>query len=416
MSTVPPPERQTLGVLLVEDDAIVRTWIGQALRTTEFFVAAEVEEGAAAAAALSEANPAVMVVDYLLPDHDGVEVVRALREDGVRVPALLLTASARPGLNEAAVVAGFQGTLVKAGQVEPLLAALRLVAAGEPAFDERNPAADLEAGALSRREREVLVPHDGSARAVAAELGFRERGEVYAVFAKSAQTELAALHEELARLETVAAESPVAGDRLAFHAHTLRSGAVTVGAAELGALAGEIEAEVRDKPRLAGDELRRVNVLVRELGVRVARLHAVDVAPGYVTPPREDGSGPPPKSVLVVDDDPAVLKLFEVVLRREANLRVERATSGRQALGIAVRSRPDLIVLDILLPDMDGADFLRRLRTHAVLGEIPVIVASVEAAARGEELKEAGADVVLSKPVDTGRFLDLVRIGLGRED
>jgi DNA-binding NarL/FixJ family response regulator len=484
MAAASPLERHTIGVLLVDDDAIVRAWIADALRNSEFFVATAVEDAAAAPAAAADGEVSVLLVEYRLPDEDGVELVRRLRERGVDAPALLLTARAHAGLNESALAAGCQGALVKTGHVEPLLTALRLVVSDEPAFDYRNPAGDFECDALAARQREVLglvtrglttdeiaeraevepdevratvadalaklrgdgrsdkaaspaagdaVPAEtpaspraeplrGAARELASasaacarhpSLSVRERAEVYAAFRESAVERLRALKEEVATLETADQPAGVPGDRLALHAHVVRSGAITVGAPDIEALAGGIEAAVRDTPRLDMHQLRHVDVLVRELGVGVGRLQSIDVGPRYVSPRREDPSGPPIKSVLAIDDDPAQLKLLEVLLRREPNIRFDRAASGAEGLGEARRS-PDLILLEVRLPDADGVEVLRRLRGRTWTREVPVIVASLEVGGRADEVRAAGADVVLEKPIDAGQFLRLVRIGVGR--
>jgi CheY-like chemotaxis protein len=224
---------------------------------------------------------------------------------------------------------------------------------------------------------------------------------------------LAALQEELARLEAVPAGG-VPGEQLAQHAHTLKGGAATIGAHEIVSLAEEIEAAAREKPRLEVAELRRVNVLVRELGVRVARLQTVEISEEQEPSPI-DPSGPPPKRILCVEDDPAILKLVEILLRREPNVTVDRATSGREGLEAILESQPDLVLLDVRLPDMDGRELIERLRANEETRELPVVVVSAEAGRQLNQLREAGADAFLPKPIETERFFEIVRVGLGRQ-
>src|SRR5574341_1484200 len=102
-----------------------------------------------------------------------------------------------------------------------------------------------------------------------------------------------------------------------------------------------------------------------------------------------------PPRILVVDDEPAVLDLLAYNLRR-ANYEVLTAVDGRAALHLARDSRPDLILLDLMLPEVDGLDVCRELRRSS---QIPIIILT----ARDEEVDrvvglELGADDYVCKP------------------
>ncbi|MFF3325531.1 response regulator transcription factor [Streptomyces sp. NPDC002889] len=102
-------------------------------------------------------------------------------------------------------------------------------------------------------------------------------------------------------------------------------------------------------------------------------------------------------SILVVDDDPTVAEVVTGYLER-AGFTVDRAADGPQALRLAAGHRPDLVVLDLMLPGMDGLEVCRRLRA-AELGPVPVIMLT----ARGDEDDrilglEVGADDYVTKP------------------
>lgn len=161
-----------VGVLVVEDDAIVRAWIRLALERSEFWVAGEAAT-CAEAVELARRRPGVILVDQHLPDGLGSELVRELRLAGVACPAVLITARAERGLNERARAAGAQGTILKRGSVDDLLAGLRAAACGEERFDEAHPRGVSSAPTLSPREREVLelVAGGRTNRQVARELG-----------------------------------------------------------------------------------------------------------------------------------------------------------------------------------------------------------------------------------------------------
>jgi DNA-binding NarL/FixJ family response regulator len=143
-------------VLVVEDDSMVRGWIRLALDETEFRIVGEASSAEEARGLVVRRVPDVLLIDYRLPDGRGTEVVRELRRRGTSAPALLMTASAEPGFNEAVREVGAQGTVLKTGSADELVLALRGVAAGAPAFDARHPVRVEGRGALSPRERDVL--------------------------------------------------------------------------------------------------------------------------------------------------------------------------------------------------------------------------------------------------------------------
>jgi len=144
-----------LSVLVVDDDAIVRAWVRAALRASEFRVGGEAGLAAEAIQLVERRRPDLLLVDQLLPDWTGTELVRELRRRGVRAPALLMTSALREGLNEAAQSAGIQGTVLKSSEPEELLGALRRLADGDDAPRAAHPRAGRQV-TLSPREREIL--------------------------------------------------------------------------------------------------------------------------------------------------------------------------------------------------------------------------------------------------------------------
>ncbi|RRR76645.1 MAG: hybrid sensor histidine kinase/response regulator [Candidatus Viridilinea halotolerans] len=112
----------------------------------------------------------------------------------------------------------------------------------------------------------------------------------------------------------------------------------------------------------------------------------------------------PSGSVLIVDDDPVIQQLMVAALK-EQGYRVAMVGTGEQALAEAKAQLPDLILLDVLLPDIHGMEVCRLLRAEPSLAEVPVIMITAlhDAEARLQSL-HAGADDFITKPVD---FLEL---------
>lgn len=145
-----------VSVLLVEDDAIVRAWVRLALEPSGLRLVGEAAGMQEALALVRRRRPELMLVDYRLPDGSGTELVRRLRDEGIEVPAVVMTAGPERGLNEAAREAGAQGTVLKTDRGEELLATLLAALDGEEPFDPQHPPRGPGRAPLTPRERDVL--------------------------------------------------------------------------------------------------------------------------------------------------------------------------------------------------------------------------------------------------------------------
>jgi two-component system alkaline phosphatase synthesis response regulator PhoP len=115
--------------------------------------------------------------------------------------------------------------------------------------------------------------------------------------------------------------------------------------------------------------------------------------------------------ILVVDDEPAVTDLLAYNLRK-AGYEILLAADGREALRLANQSSPDLILLDLMIPEVDGLDVCRELRKNSA---VPIIMLT----ARGEEIDrvvglELGADDYVSKPFSVRELLARIKAVLRR--
>ena len=111
-----------------------------------------------------------------------------------------------------------------------------------------------------------------------------------------------------------------------------------------------------------------------------------------------------PSRVLIVDDNPPNIALAGYVLNA-AGFQVDSAGDGAQALIRIAARRPELILMDIQMPGVDGLELTRRLKADAATRDI-VIVAFTAYAMKGDEarMRAAGCDGYLSKPIDVATF------------
>jgi two-component system, cell cycle response regulator DivK len=121
--------------------------------------------------------------------------------------------------------------------------------------------------------------------------------------------------------------------------------------------------------------------------------------------------------VLIAEDNERSMKLFRDVLRASGYETLE-ATTGEQALGLATQHAPDLVLMDIQLPGMDGLTALRRLREDERTAAIPVVALTAQAMhGDRERFLEAGFDGYMSKPVNVADLIGMVsRYCEGRGD
>jgi protein-histidine pros-kinase len=123
------------------------------------------------------------------------------------------------------------------------------------------------------------------------------------------------------------------------------------------------------------------------------------------------------RTVLYIEDNLPNLELIEQIFARSNHIKLIPAMQGRLGLELAVQHEPDLILLDLHLPDMFGLDVLRHLRADGRTRDIPVVVISADATpGQIDRLLQAGARTYLTKPLDVQRFLGVVAEMLDQSD
>jgi CheY-like chemotaxis protein len=115
-------------------------------------------------------------------------------------------------------------------------------------------------------------------------------------------------------------------------------------------------------------------------------------------------------TLLYIEDNLSNFQLIERVLAPQRQVRLIPAMQGGLGMELAVQHQPDLILLDLHLPDIPGAVVFERLRANPLTRDLPVVVISADATDRQiKRLLDAGAADYLTKPLDLRRFLDVVR-------
>lgn len=118
---------------------------------------------------------------------------------------------------------------------------------------------------------------------------------------------------------------------------------------------------------------------------------------------------PETRVILIVDDEPVNVELLQAMLESEG-YRVEAASGGPEALGRARREPPDLVVLDLMMPEMDGFEVCRHLKADARTADVPILmVTGLSDVQNKEQGLAAGADDYITKPVQRADLLARIR-------
>ncbi|MBN2482943.1 MAG: response regulator [Candidatus Omnitrophica bacterium] len=124
-----------------------------------------------------------------------------------------------------------------------------------------------------------------------------------------------------------------------------------------------------------------------------------------------------PKKILVVDDEKEVVEYLSSILQR-ANYEVISTTQGKQALDLAFEHKPDLIILDVLIPDLRGEEIYRLLSENAETADIPIIFLTGIITEEDESFIQnlTGRSRLLAKPTTKEKILDAIHKTLEDHD
>lgn len=123
-----------------------------------------------------------------------------------------------------------------------------------------------------------------------------------------------------------------------------------------------------------------------------------------------------PKRVLLAEDEPNIVESLRFLLQR-AGFDVDVEANGRAALDAVALSRPDVLILDVMLPELDGLEVLRRLRSQRNETHLPVLMLTAKGQREDRERAiEAGADLFLTKPFANADLVSAVQKLAERSD
>lgn len=114
------------------------------------------------------------------------------------------------------------------------------------------------------------------------------------------------------------------------------------------------------------------------------------------------------KRILIAEDDPDAREMLSVLLAAEG-FAVITAEDGQQALQIVEQAPPDLIITDIQMPNLDGIELIKRLRTHSQLRWVPIVVMSAVEGGIVRDALKAGANQATQKPMQLDGLLGLIK-------
>ena len=387
-------------ILVIEDDAEFAQALVALAHELDFdcVVATTAEEGLALA---SELRPSGVLLDIGLPDVSGLSVLERLKRDPAtrHVPVHVVSALER---SQVALELGAVGYLIKPTTRERLASAIRQL--------EQTHARDMR--------RLLIVEDDRELRANLQLLLARDQLEIVAV---------GTIAEAIGQLDQSTFDCMVTDlslpDGSGYDLLERMSNSAT------GAFPPVIVYTGRALTRDEEQRLRRYSKSIIIKGARSPErlldevtlfLHSVEASlPGdqqrLLREARRRDAVLDGRSVLLVEDDVRNIFALSSVLE-PLGVRLEIARNGREALETLGRQEFDLVLMDIMMPEMDGLTAMREIRRDPQLRDLPIIALTAKAMADDREhCLEAGANDYIAKPVDVDKLISLCRVWCARQ-
>jgi PAS domain S-box-containing protein len=379
-----------------------------------------VANGRQAFDAFCRASYDAIFMDCQMPEMDGFAATRAIRdterqraheqgtpEGAERIPIIALTASALTGDREQCLVAGMDDYVSKPFTVEQLRLLLQRWLVRQPTSPlatalPSGPPVMLPPAPIVP----LVVPPSPLDQQTLDNLQALPNGptilrKVIQAYLRHTPRLLEALREAITHDESVAWRQI---------AHSLKSSSANIGALKLAALCKDLEmlhttpATAAAATMLAQIETAYVSVQQALMTVLDADTRTADETPRAALP----HSGMPAK-ILIVDDEPTNIELLQGVLE-STGYQILTASNGQQALDIIAHTPPDLLLLDLMMPEIDGFAVCRRVKSSPQWHFIPIIVITgLSEVADYTHTLDCGADDFMTKPFHAPVLLARVR-------
>jgi len=397
-------------VLLVEDNDINQEVAAGMLRLSGLVVDIA-ENGQEALDQIRRSDYDIVLMDMQMPVMDGVTATQEIRklDEYQHVPIVAMTANARQTDRELCLTAGMVDFITKPIEPDDLWRALlRWIPSRGEAEGARAPeASESRSGLVGSAVLQIpgLDVAQGLRRAIG-------NIPLYLSLLRRFVTGQRSMGDEIQAL--VQGQDWSSAEMVA---HTLKGVAGNIGAHSLQAQAGRLEEALRE-PARRSDAAALAQVLARQLAELIVGIEAQLSPQPLAAPVAAAAPGPAPAAqattpasaagldasterpvVLVVDDTPENLSLMSAVLKDHYKVRV--ASKGERALQIAQASpAPDIILLDVMMPEMDGYEVCRRLKQDPRSAHIPVLFLTAKTDIESESagFKVGGVDYI-AKPI-----------------
>ncbi len=382
-AAVTKPDGRTLRVLVAEDNPI-NAQVVSAFLERNGHRATVAEDGLAVEQLLATGDFDLLLLDVHMPHKDGIEVAADLRRDPRYrdLPIIAVTAAPTAESRERCVRAGMDGYLAKPVKREELDEVLLRLAPRLPT----ETSADRDAEPLTG-----TPPIDLAAALRAVDSDIALLRAMCRAFLRDLPNRWTALERALACSDW---------ETVHFQAHTLKGGLASfcahgaVGKAEDICQLAKGRQPSMDRLRGVADELEReINAVVVYVTDELLDAAASELIG------RGNHGGVGGARVLVVEDSATTAVMITEFLRQQG-YHVQESRSGEEGLRVARRFRPDIILMDCLMPGIDGLEACRRLRRDPVTEDVPVlIITALNDEQAAQEAIDAGASDFITKPI-----------------
>lgn len=373
-------------ILTVDDNGMNRELFKGLLRDSGADIDA-VSGGREAISLLNKNSYDIIFLDHMMPEMDGIETLREIKDRALsNAPVVVLTANTVAGAREMYLSEGFDDYLAKPVTGRMLYDVLKRYLPGELIKEMPNMTPAPEENKSSPRRKRTVMERLGQFLDTATGLTYCCEDEGFYV----SMLETFLENSRLEDMKNFFEERDF--DNYRITVHSIKSTSLTIGAAELSG-----EAKGLEMAQKSGDigYIEENHQRVFEMyGEMLGKIKAVlddpdDILGGDET--KEERIS----KILIVDDDPSCLAIAKRTL--ETKFEVITAASGEEALRILKKNAPDLAVLDIYMPEMDGFELMKRIREMC---DVPVVFLTADSDKSLEErCFNEGAMDFITKPV-----------------